>query len=392
MISLASEFSEKFSRNREIDDMIETDQSVPASVLVVEDEREILEPLVHSLKREGYQVLEAEDGLAACRLIGTSEPDLVLLDIMLPDLDGWQVCRMLRQHPVQRIATTPVIMLTALSAQQDKIRGLALGADAYLAKPYSIREILLYAANLIQRRQQSVQLEKRLEEIARQELERVNFNHLLFHELRNRLFVLSGYTELLSSAGETDGCVDAINRSSEYLTNLAEDILLIRQVKDGHFTLPREDLVITDILEEMCQLYAAQGREQNITFKLLAGPAHNGAIRLNRPALKIILSTLLDNALKYGPPGQTVAIDCMQTSEQLEILVADEGPGIPEEETEKVFTPFYRAGNVSKQVPGSGLGLHGVRVLSRAMGGDVTIDKCNGNGCCFRVHLPLAAD
>ena len=90
------------------------------TVLVVEDEPEILEPLAHSLTQAGYTVLSAEDGLTACRLIGNQQPDLILLDIMLPDLYGWEICRLLRQHPDPRVASTPVIMLTALNAPEDK--------------------------------------------------------------------------------------------------------------------------------------------------------------------------------------------------------------------------------------------------------------------------------
>lgn len=363
----------------------------PATILIVEDEPEILEPLAHSLQREGYRVLAAEDGLAACRLIGTDEPDLVLLDIMLPDLDGWEVCRMLRQHPMQRVATTPVIMLTALDTQRDKLRGLELGADAYLPKPYSIREVLLYAGNLIQRRQQTLQLEQRLEQAVQRELERANFNYLLFHELRNQLLVLNGYTELLGRGEEAEQCLGAINRSSAYLNNLAEEILLIRQVEDGRLILPREELVLTDILQDMLDLYAGQARQRGATIQNLVASGHE-PIRLNPPALKIILSTLLDNALKYGPEGQTVTISGGVTPEQLDLLIADRGPGIPLGETERIFEPFYRASTVKNDAPGSGLGLYGVRILSRAMGGDVTLDRSHGDGCRFRVRLQLRND
>lgn len=364
------------------------DTSVPATILVVEDEREILEPLAHSIERAGFRVLVAEDGLAACRMIGTHEPDLIMLDILLPDLNGWEVCRMLRQHPVPQVAKTPVIMLTALSSQRDKLRGLELGADIYLPKPYSIREILLYAANLTQRHQQTRKLEQRLKQISQREMESASFNRLLFHELRNRLLVLNGYAELLSNGEPAEVCVDAINRSSAYLSNLAEDILLIRHIKDSQVSLPREDLHLCDILDHMIQIYAPQADQRATRLKLLVDP-ESPRVRLNRPALKITLSTLIDNALKYGPEGQTVTIHCQQTRQQLDLLVVDQGPGVAAMDLEKVFDPFYRAESTRQHVSGSGLGLHGVQVLSRALGGDVTIETDNGKHCCFRVQLSL---
>ena len=222
----------------------ETSPKVPARVLVVEDEPEILEPLAHSLHKAGYEVLLAEDGLSACRLIGCENPDLVLLDIMLPDLDGWEVCKLLRQHPDPSIAGIPVIMLTALNSPHDKYRGLELGADAFLPKPYSIREVLLQAGNLIRRRRQSVDLENRIKVLSSKENRRMEMYHLLFHELRNQLFILNGYTELLqksSDSSRVQTCKDAIYRSSNYLQTLAEEVLLIRQVEDGGLSLQPED-------------------------------------------------------------------------------------------------------------------------------------------------------
>ncbi|MDT8441928.1 MAG: response regulator [Desulfuromonadales bacterium] len=135
-------------------------QGVPAAdrestLLIVEDEPEILEPLAYSLRRQGYRVIEAVDGLAACRLIGNEQPDLVLLDLMLPDLDGWQVCEMLRRHPDETVAGTPLVMLTALGDPAQRRRGLALGADAYLVKPCPIKELLQVVAELIGRNRRS---------------------------------------------------------------------------------------------------------------------------------------------------------------------------------------------------------------------------------------------
>ncbi|MBW2518845.1 MAG: response regulator, partial [Deltaproteobacteria bacterium] len=348
-----------------------------ASILIVEDEPSIIDPLALSLERENYDVLIAEDGLSACRMIGEERPDLIILDILLPDFNGWEVCRMLRQHPISRIATTPVIMLTALTSPEDKIRGLELGADFFLPKPFSIRELQLLSAKLIERRQHSILLEQNLQNITRQQEERINFTHLLFHELRNQLAIIGGYTQLLSSGHKTDSYKDVILKSSDYLNSLAEDMLLIRQVQDGGFRLNRESLIIKDVLQEMVEVYATQAREKGVNFNLLCDD-DGQALLLNRPALKVILSTLIDNALKYGPAGQTVTIDCCQAMDLAVIKVIDRGEQIPTEERVRIFEPFYRAKTFAKQIRGSGLGLHGVRVLSRAMGGNVTLEDIKG--------------
>ena len=228
------------------------------TVLVVEDEPEILEPLAHSLQKAGFKVLQAEDGLTACRLIGSECPDLVLLDIMLPDLDGWEVCRLLRQHPDPAVADTPVMMLTALNAAEDKYRGLEIGADLFLPKPYSIREVILHAGKLISSRRETLALKNKVASLVNSSSQNQDMHHLLFHELRNQLMILSGYTNLLHKDPESRRaklCMDAIYRSSNYLQSLAEEVLLIRQVEDGQFSLDSEYFPIEVLIAVIMNVY-----------------------------------------------------------------------------------------------------------------------------------------
>jgi signal transduction histidine kinase len=369
----------------------EVTKSGAGTVLVVEDEPEILEPLAHSLIRAGYTVLRAEDGLTACRLIGNQQPDLILLDIMLPDLYGWEICRLLRQHPDPRVASTPVIMLTALNAPEDKFKGLELGADLFLPKPYSIREVILHAAKLIQRRQQTLALEERVKTLTKHREQTSDLHHLLFHELRNQLLILNGYTELLHQDPDSrhaELCMDAIYRSSNYLQNLAEEVLLIRQVEDGQLSLEREYFPIEDLIADIVKVYKTPAREKAVQLRYLI-TTRQPAVNLNRLAAKIILSALVDNSLKYGPAGQTITLSCLTAEDRIELVVADQGPGIPEEEQERIFDPYYRSDTADDKPRGSGLGLHAVRVLARAMDGEVSLESQSGGGSRFRVKLPV---
>jgi signal transduction histidine kinase len=360
-------------------------QSVPGTILIVEDEPEILAPLSHSLKRAGFSVFEAEDGLSACRMISSQQPDLILLDILLPDLDGWEVCRMLRQHPIPRIATTPVIMLTALNTVDDKLHGLQLGADAYLPKPYAQQEVLLLGRRLIERHRRQVELETRIEQLTARFEQQRELHSLLFHELRNQLTIISGYTDLLGGGlGQDEAGVRAIRRSSSYLQCLAEDFLLIRKVDNGQLHIPVEPCLIEELIAEIVTLYEPAAARQGI--RLLH--SHQGdprPVSANRPAVKIILSALLDNAIKYGPADRPVTILGEYRSSRYVLKVCDAGPGFAPEEREKLFQRFHRG---AQQSGGSGIGLYGVRVLSRAMGGDAEFD--DRETCCLRVEFPLA--
>jgi len=120
-------------------------------VLIVEDEYDLAEVLEYNLIRNGFEVLIARDGLEACRTIGREKPDLILLDLMLPLLDGWDVCRMLRTHHDPLVARTPIIMLSALNSDDNRIKGYTLGADLYLTKPYVLKEVILKTRQLLEK-------------------------------------------------------------------------------------------------------------------------------------------------------------------------------------------------------------------------------------------------
>ncbi len=111
-------------------------------VLLVEDEEALAEILSFNLNKHGFQVFTAADGLEACRIIGREQPDLILLDILMPLLNGLEVCRMVRQHEDRTISRTPIIIMSALSSAKDKLKGADLGADMYLPKPYDIKQVI----------------------------------------------------------------------------------------------------------------------------------------------------------------------------------------------------------------------------------------------------------
>ena len=132
---------------------IKPQRDAGAKVLIVEDEDSLAEILEFNLLRQGFAVALAQDGLDACRRIGQERPDLILLDLLLPLLEGWEVCRMIRSHQDQQISQVPIIMLSALAQEKDKLKGYELGADIYLTKPYSIKEVILQSRQLIEQQQ-----------------------------------------------------------------------------------------------------------------------------------------------------------------------------------------------------------------------------------------------
>jgi two-component system, sensor histidine kinase and response regulator len=363
---------------------------LPIKVLIVEDEVELAEILEHNLRKNGFSTTVAHDGLTACRLVGQENPDIILLDIMLPDLDGWEICRMVRSHPEVAIARTPIIMLTALATVGDRLRGLELGADAYIPKPYSPREVVIKARQLALQHQEWLQREAELVQL-RGEAERIHdWQHLLFHELRSQLTIISGYARRLKSPlpenGDlhSDRCLEAIDRSSSYLAELTEECWLVQQIEAEQNQLSPQAIDVEDLLRDVLAIH--QGSAQTSHCRVALDLAPVPLLLLNPTGLKLILSNLLNNALKYGQ-GTEVRITLTAQDGGCRIQVSDQGPGIPEDELERIFTKFYRGEQTRERFIGAGLGLYTAQTLTKAMGGRLTATSEAGAGSCFTLSF-----
>ncbi len=362
-------------------------------VLIVEDEDSLAEILEFNLQRQGFSVLKAGDGLEACRIIGREQPDLILLDIMLPLLNGWEICRMVRAHHDQQIRETPVIMLSALSSEQDKLKGYDLGADLYLPKPYTVKEVILQTRLLIERSQERRCLTRQLETMQQWQQLQDNWQHALFHELRNQLTVISGMADHLNEQhsllfDEGDQFIEQISHSSHYLGSLAEHYLLIRQVEDGQSQLKPERFQLQELLDELHKLFQPLAEQK--ACQLIISPPQNFEVQLHPVGLKIILASLIENALKYSLLDGQVEVKVTNTDNQLRFRISDDGPGIPEQDREKIFEKFYRGKNQAHKTIGSGLGLYMARTLAQAMGGSLGLeDRSNQDNCTFLLSFPL---
>ena len=159
-------------------------------ILVVEDDEDLSHMMVYNLSKRGYHTMTALDGLVACRLIETEKPDLILLDIMLPGMDGWQLCEIIRNHDHEDISETPIIMLTALGSPKEKLKGIEMGADDYIPKPFSVKEVLLKVDRLIEREMKKKLLNAEVKKLGAMETQRTDFQNMLFHELKNQLVII----------------------------------------------------------------------------------------------------------------------------------------------------------------------------------------------------------
>jgi len=344
-------------------------------VLIVEDESDTVELLRYNLQKEMYQTVIARTGAEAINAIQCHMPDMVLLDIMLPEINGWEVCRMLRESAKDK--SVPIIILTALSDEEARIKALTLGADDFLSKPFSIREILLKIRKLINRQQIVKHLQSK-------EQEHDTSLRYLVHELKNSMNVIGGFSALGLRKEEAQYYLRTINIAAAHAESLLNNASLLSRLEQQRGSLPSCPLDISALVEEVVAFFRDMAVKRHIDIVLIN--CKSSLITGNSTAVRQVLMNLLSNAVKYNRYGGKVWITVEEMNNQLDISVTDKGDGISGDEIPKIFDKFYRVTG-SEQIKGAGLGLYVVKLLVEAMNAKIKVISTPGAGSTFTVSF-----
>jgi signal transduction histidine kinase len=355
-------------------------------VVVVDDNADMRDYVVGLLKRH-WRVDAYADGKAALDGIRRDPPALVVTDVMMPRLDGFGLLKALRADA--RTATIPVIVVSARAGEESSVEGLDAGADDYLVKPFSARE-------LVARVRVNLELARLRAEAGRfSALEEVRSRVIttVSHELRTPVAAIYGAAETIRRHTDLDDetqrrLVDVVASESERLARITNDILTTETLASGVFALASDRLDLREVAADA--VAAASARTNGGTIRLHAPPSPV-AVRGDRSRLDQVLANLLDNAVKYSPKGADVDVDVAEANGTGRVVVADHGLGIPEASREQIFHRFYRVDpELTGGVGGSGLGLHICRELVDRMGGTISVEANEPRGSRFVVALPSA--
>jgi len=367
----------------------------PRTVLVVEDDASTLETLSLFLQDEGYRVLQATSGVAALSLMRQVRPALILSDAIMPGMDGFALCELVRAEP--RWSQIPFIFLSGISQRTDVRHGMGLGADDYLAKPVEPEELLsAIRVRLARADEAQVALTNATSDL------RDAIIRTLSHEFRTPLSLVLGYTDLIESTiretadQELHQFLQGLRSGVEHLMGLLEGFLLLSQLQTGALAAERRreppqsslaDLIVSQVLEGFDQ----RALQQNIRLSLLQG-APGSFVATDGWTLAEIVGRLVDNAFKFSKPGGGCVVVATRLSASFWVFeVADEGIGITEQELTWIFEAFRQVDRAKMEQQGTGLGLAIVRGLAELSGGSVAVDSEPGRGSTFSVRLPLAA-
>lgn len=355
----------------------------PARVLVVDDHLENLELATAQLRRAGLEVLTAANGPDGLACVAAEAPDVILLDIMMPGMDGFEVLRQLRADVHTR--GIPVIVMTALQERSDKLRALELGANDFLTKPVDRAELLARVRNSVELRR----LMTAQSELLRMKDELVS---VVSHELRTPLASVVGFAELLLTQNYDEPqrreFLTIMHQEGRRLTALINDFLDLQRMESQRQSVHAEPVALGELLR---RAIIVSGEDPQRPIVLDAG---DEPLEVEADADRVVqvLVNLLSNARKYSPKGGTIRVSTQLGELGVRVLVQDNGLGLPPEAMPHLFNKFYRVDNSDRRsIGGTGLGLAICRQIISEHGGRIGVTSDGpGKGSTFWFTLPLS--
>ncbi|MBI9071169.1 MAG: response regulator [Melioribacteraceae bacterium] len=353
-----------------------------ANILVVEDEISVNENICEILSIENHNCISAHNGLEALEVLKSNQIDLILSDIMMPQMDGISLYKNIVDEG--KFWNIPFVFLTAKSEEADFREAMRLGASDYLRKPFKMKD-LIDAVN--------VRLKKSKQILNRIDVIKSNISKYIPHELRTPIGVILGYSNLILEDYkelETDeiiSMVGLVEESCLRLKDRIEKLILLTEIEldiDSKHEINSVISVDENLIVELCANPIGY-YNRNKDLKVTAEP-----VKINIPKyyLEVLIHELIDNACKFSNPGNEIKVTGKKNTDLYYLVIEDKGIGIEMDEIAKL-SAFIQIGRESKQQEGNGLGLTAVNRILDLINGSVSINSSKGTGTAIEVKLPI---
>lgn len=369
-------------------------------ILIVDDMMFNIEILENILEDSGYTILKATNGIDAIEYVKNEDPDLVLLDIMMSQMGGIEVCKIIKNDLKKH--ELPVIFITALDQIENKLEGLEVGAVDYITKPFDEREVKARVSSFLKIKQLQDELKLRAIELEEKNKELNSLNNdknqllaIVAHDLRNPLGTISSLISLLLYQKDMFNekqveVITTINIFCKKMIEMVNTILDLFSIETGKLKIKLEKEDIEHILYSNYRLNEIAAKNKSIELKLDFPDEKLPAIMVDRERIKQALDNLISNAIKFSMPNSTIYLILRRQNNFIEITVKDEGYGIPAEDIDKLFTNC----NNSSAKPttnefSSGLGLTIVSKIVKLHSGIIKVNSKQGQGSEFIIYLPI---
>ncbi|MFC1563957.1 response regulator [candidate division KSB1 bacterium] len=362
-------------------------------ILIVDDTPKNIQVLGAILKKENYQLNVAQNGLQALDSVKKVLPDLILLDVMMPELDGYETCKRLKAS--QETKDIPVIFLTAKVDVDDIVKGFEAGAVDYVSKPFNQTELLKRVRLHLELKHSREVLKEQFEQLQKLEVMRESLTKMLVHDLRTPLTSIKGFTDLLSLTKVFDqdesasSFVRSINLSTGILLDMVTAILDVAKFEADEMKLDKSMVNITEVLTDIEVGLDSLLNKKSINFNIDIN-SEAAEVNADPDLLRRIFVNIIGNSINFSPKKGKISIYVTPEAGKIRISIKDEGPGIPEGYREKIFEKF---GQVESRHTGlkysTGLGLAFCKMAVEAHGGTIGVESEVGKGSTFWFVLPV---
>ncbi len=372
--------------------MVTNPRPAQVSVLLVDDDAAILEAVTDLLQYHGYHVVTARDGQEALSVMQTFLPDMIISDITMPVMDGFQFFDAVRQRT--NWTSIPFIFLTSRGQKTDVLYGYTLGVDDYITKPFEPEDLIVKIDLRLKRARE-------IRAAAESEADRIK-NQLLTifsHELRTPLTYIYGYTSLLRDDRSSldDATVDqmlgGVQLGAERLVRLVEDLILVVRIDNGIMDMEFErrsgPVALREIVDHIVTMLEAGAAARNVRFEVNIDPS----LRVNGLPLYLenALTRLIDNGIRFTKPGGgQIDVSAHPEDGKAIIRITDQGIGIDPADQKRIFERFTQIDREHLEQQGVGLGLAVAKGIIEAHAGNITLESKVGEGTTFVVTLALA--
>ena len=362
-------------------------------ILIVDDVVSNVLLLKVLLKNEKFKTVTASDGLEAIQQAEKELPDLILLDVMMPQMDGFETAMHLKNNPTT--AGIPIIFLTALNSTQDIVKGFQAGANDFITKPFNKEELLVRVNHQISLVAAKKLILERTEELRKTIVGRDKLYSVIAHDLRSPLASIKMVLNMMVLGVSEDvigkemyQMLQMVNHSTEDVFSLLDNLLKWTKSQIGKLNVVYQDFRIDEVVEGVLDIFSLVSKSKNI--QLVNDSIDTVTVHADVDMVKTILRNLLSNALKFSYEGSQIIIGSQVETDKVIVSVKDSGKGMSAEDKEKLLkteTHFSRYGTNNEE--GSGLGLLLCQDFAIKNGGDLWFESEEGKGSTFFFSIPL---
>jgi two-component system, sensor histidine kinase and response regulator len=355
-------------------------------LLVVDDQESNIQVVGAALGKLGFEILPATGGLQAFQRLGVRRPDLILLDLLMPEMDGFEVCRRIRENADW--AEIPIIFLSSADDKGLIVRALESGGVDYITKPFN-------HAELVTRVRTHLALKHARDELKQLAEDRDELLGILTHDLKNHLGGMYMSAQLLRDRTEAMAdpklrlMAENISQSSGQMLAFVKEFLANASADHG-LALKTEPVNLSDAAAHAVQQHQESAKRKQLGLKAVFPPSNGMLVQADVAALNQVLDNLLSNAIKFSPPGKQIRLTVSSPNTRyVECQVQDEGPGFKGDDKTRMFRRYGRlSARPTGGEPSTGLGLSIVKKLVSAMHGELACEDTQGGGATFTFRLP----